>query len=302
METTVFAFLVHDSDVAVYWLYQNGTLADEFNSAPDYFDKNISDQVRQRVRGNSERLLPLCLPGTTIAGIEEVIHPKDGLPLMAEGIFNDLAMLLGIDDTRMSLGFTYFESEGEEILPDINEWEPVGEKAERKNPSPKTQHQPPAGPMPDMFPVAIGMLIQRWSGKHEEQMAAFQELQSSIGEKPMDLDRMLNQMRDACDRGARDYLKHSQLAGRPTIQELKAARDNGPEALAKLLAERTPTVLADIASIAVREGLEKFLAALLANGLDPNAKDHHGNTALATAEKLGAGSPIYLMLKSAAER
>src|SRR5262245_43711527 len=37
LHTAVVAFLVHDSDVAMYWLYRDGELADEFNSAPDYF-------------------------------------------------------------------------------------------------------------------------------------------------------------------------------------------------------------------------------------------------------------------------
>src|ERR1051325_3964302 len=74
LHTAVFAFLVHDSDVAMYWLYQNGALADEFNSAPDYFDEEVSEQVRARVRGNGDRLLPLCSAGTTHADIDAVIH------------------------------------------------------------------------------------------------------------------------------------------------------------------------------------------------------------------------------------
>src|SRR5215469_15567249 len=62
--TAVLAFLVHDSDIAIYWLCENGVLIDEFNSAPDYY-KKASDKVRLRVRGDADKLLPLCLPGTT---------------------------------------------------------------------------------------------------------------------------------------------------------------------------------------------------------------------------------------------
>jgi len=127
LETAVFAFLVHDNDVAMYWLYQNGLLADEYNSAPDYFE-DATEQTRARVRGNPDKLLPLCVAGTARADIEAVMHPADGLPLTAQEILADLAKLLGIDDTRIRLGFTYFDSEGEEILPDAGEYEPVGGK------------------------------------------------------------------------------------------------------------------------------------------------------------------------------
>src|SRR5271156_1010518 len=54
LDTAVFAFLVHDSSIAVYWLYQGGKITDEFNSAPDYFDKNIGDERRARLRGRSD--------------------------------------------------------------------------------------------------------------------------------------------------------------------------------------------------------------------------------------------------------
>src|SRR5580704_7213320 len=37
LKTEVFGFLVHDSDIAVYYLCQNGALVDEFDSCPDYF-------------------------------------------------------------------------------------------------------------------------------------------------------------------------------------------------------------------------------------------------------------------------
>ncbi|HEV3116128.1 MAG TPA: hypothetical protein VGY58_03695, partial [Gemmataceae bacterium] len=43
------AFLVHDSDVLCYWLFDDGRLLDEFNSCPDYFDDSVTgDAVRGR--------------------------------------------------------------------------------------------------------------------------------------------------------------------------------------------------------------------------------------------------------------
>src|SRR5262245_8979924 len=39
LRTACVAFLVHDSDIARYWLSDQGKLLDEYNSIPDYFDE-----------------------------------------------------------------------------------------------------------------------------------------------------------------------------------------------------------------------------------------------------------------------
>jgi hypothetical protein len=121
LKSDVIAFLVHDSDIASYWLYQFGNLLDEFNSAPDYFGGVVDTAARNRVRGNPERLLPLCVPGTTIDQIDCVIHPSEKITF-AEDYLTSLAPLLGIDDTRISLCFEYFENEGKDILDDASEF------------------------------------------------------------------------------------------------------------------------------------------------------------------------------------
>jgi hypothetical protein len=297
LDAAVLGFLVHDSSMAVYWLYQGGVITDEFNSAPDYFGEMVNDETRARVRGSADALLPLCVTGTTRAQIEAVIHPPDGRPIMSENILVDLAKLLGIDDSRIALGFNYFDEEGEEILPDASKLEPVGKgTARKKAQSPKPAGQP-AISIPDLFPVVIGMLTQCWSGKHEQMAQAFAERFPGRENKDM-----VKQLRTGFDRSARDLLKQSKLPGRPAFEELKAARDEGPEALAELLTTRTPAHLADIAMGAVNEGLERFISALLACGLDPNATDHHGNKILSAAEKHGKDSAIYRLLKSASDK
>ena len=40
---TGLASLVHDSDVYMYWLYENGRLLDTYNSLPGYFDSDADD-------------------------------------------------------------------------------------------------------------------------------------------------------------------------------------------------------------------------------------------------------------------
>ena len=304
LHTAVFGFLVHDSDIAAYWLYQDGMLADQFNSAPDYFDDDIDDETRDCLRGNPEVLLPLCLTGTTSAQIEAVIQAPDGPPVGAENLLPELARLLGMDDERIGLGFEYFNENGEELLPDASEFEPVGAKALRKKkPVPQPMGQP-AAPALDMsaisFYVAIGMLTKCWTGEAEKHAKLFAErFPDKLGKNDL-----AKELRKGFDRGARDFLKGLESPVYPAFEELKAARDKGPEALAKLLAERTPAHLGSIAAGAVGEegNLENFVSALLAAGLNPNATDHHGNTLLSLAERKGKDSLGYRLIKSALDQ
>ncbi|HTV41573.1 MAG TPA: hypothetical protein VMF08_13405 [Candidatus Sulfotelmatobacter sp.] len=298
LQTSVFAFLVHDSDIAAYWLYQNGNLTDEFNSAPDYFAK-VGEKAKSRVRGKAETLLPLCITGTSLAQVEEVIHPADGFAAFAEQIFDELAKLLGIDDGRMSLGFRYFDEEGEELLDDAPEFEPVGKGTNRKEGKPREESEAkPNQPSPiniDTFPVVIGMMTRCWTGEHEKMAEALND------RFPGQIVNVVDQMSEGADRVAQNFLKHSKVQDAPTFKELKAARDQGPEALAKLLIQRAPTQLGTIADGAIGTGLERFVAALLANGMDPNTPNQHGESLLTVAENCKK-TAIYNLLKSAIEK
>ena len=295
LKTDVIAFLVHDSDIAMYWLFRTGELIEEFNSAPDYFEEKEFGESEDGRGGDPDALLPLCVPGTTRAQLEQVLHPSDGYPLMAEEIVAELSTLLGIDDTRSNLGFEYFEQDGEEILPDIAEFKPIGKSTERKQSRVKDA-KAATGPLPDMYPVAITMLTHIWKPEYGQQ---FQTLSKMFGKfKEVD---MLKQMREGFDRGARDMLKQSKLPNLPTIEELKAARDQGPEAMAELIAKKTPAQMTQIGVSVAQAGIESFLAALFKHGLGPNAPDSRGITTLQIAERHGLNSSIYRLAKAAAE-
>ena len=200
--------------------------------------------------------------------------------------------MLGIDEARIALGFEYFDVEGEELLPDAAEFIPVGKAAQRKKAPSAQPVSQPAGPVFDMFSVVIALLTKCWSAEPEKQIGVI------LGNLPDPGKQICTEL----DRVARDWLKQSQLAGRPTFDELKAARDAGPQALADLLVERTPTQLGDIARSAVNEGMERFVGALLVAGLDPKVTDHHGQSLLSQAEKRGKDSAIYGLLKSALDK
>jgi hypothetical protein len=75
----VFAWVVHDSDIFFYTLYEDGKKRDEFDSNPDYFDP-VSSAKRARLRGKPEALVAYCLPGIGYSQVREVLQP----PLLSE--------------------------------------------------------------------------------------------------------------------------------------------------------------------------------------------------------------------------
>ena len=109
--TAVFDWSVYDSDVFRYSLYESGTLRDEFDSAPGYFE-DMDDERSEpgkvdpaRVQGDPQALLSHCIPGTTLAAVQEVLHPVEPaepgvdpatrLPGFPEAGFQQLAAMLG---------------------------------------------------------------------------------------------------------------------------------------------------------------------------------------------------------------
>jgi hypothetical protein len=75
---------LYDDDIAQYCLYENGVLVDEFDSAPDYWvgqpDEHgddiepVSAEGRQRLSGQPEKLLPYCLPETTLLATQSTLN------------------------------------------------------------------------------------------------------------------------------------------------------------------------------------------------------------------------------------
>lgn len=94
LNVAAIAFLVHDSDIACYWLYDGGKLLDEYNSCPHYFD-DFSDASGGLGPSDSKPdvLVRYCQPGTTTAQLEAILNQQ---VVFAEGIIEQLAALLGI--------------------------------------------------------------------------------------------------------------------------------------------------------------------------------------------------------------
>lgn len=111
METTVIAFLVHDSDIFCYWLYEFGQLKDEYNSAPGYWGEDVDEES---LAGNRSILVKYCRPGTAIAQLDEILAQwtqedlsQGRMPdfVFAEDRLRALAPLLGLSEHCANVDF-----------------------------------------------------------------------------------------------------------------------------------------------------------------------------------------------------
>lgn len=103
LKTAVFCFLVHDSDIFVYLLYDKGEFVDQFDSRPDYFGP-VTDEHRREWAGNFGRLVKFAARGTTAEKIRKVLAKPQ---VVEEERAAQFAALVGIDQSRARLGFKY---------------------------------------------------------------------------------------------------------------------------------------------------------------------------------------------------
>ena len=73
LKTTCVAFMVHDSDIACYWICENGKQLDQYNSCPDYFE-DVSPAEKRRLKGQADVFLRYCRQGVTRAQVEEALR------------------------------------------------------------------------------------------------------------------------------------------------------------------------------------------------------------------------------------
>jgi Ankyrin repeats (many copies) len=105
------AFLVHDSDVACYWLFDGGRLLDEYNSCPNYFDADATAEEPPRpAGGRPDVLLPYCRTGVRQDELAAILA---GEAVFAESVIEQLVDALGIDPGRALADYRHLgEREG----------------------------------------------------------------------------------------------------------------------------------------------------------------------------------------------
>ncbi len=96
LQVAVISFLVHDSDIACYWLYDNGELLDEYNSDPDYFGETDGPK---RPSGSQPNILArYCREGVKPLDLARILSEKNvRATTFAEHLIEQLAGKLGID-------------------------------------------------------------------------------------------------------------------------------------------------------------------------------------------------------------
>lgn len=137
LKTCCMAFMVHDSDIACYWLYDQGKLLDEYNSAPDYFDA-VSKADKKRLQGQPVVLHRFCKPGVTLDEVTKVLGSE---PTFADDIVMQLADLLGIQPERALADYRDDEDEsfeGDDTDDDDSEEEDVDKPRTLRFPQPDT--------------------------------------------------------------------------------------------------------------------------------------------------------------------
>src|SRR5262249_54774873 len=111
LATEVFAFLLHDSDVFIYLLYQNGRLIDQFNSNPDYFGP-VTAAERRKWAGHFEKLTRFARAKTSADAIARTLAKKH---VFHEEMVGNFAQLMGIDQERACAGFRHRAESGSSL-------------------------------------------------------------------------------------------------------------------------------------------------------------------------------------------
>lgn len=111
LKSVVFAFLVHDSDIFMYFLCDHARLVDQFNSRPDYFGE-ISPKEKTKWQGHPEIVCQYGRGGAKPRSISKILR-KDYV--LEEEKAEAFARLLGIEGERTRVGFEHLASQENKI-------------------------------------------------------------------------------------------------------------------------------------------------------------------------------------------
>ena len=110
LQCPALAVLNHDDDVLLYWLYENGHLADQYDSTPGYFSDDEEEDVLPS-GGDAHRLCRAFNAMDQVAEVEDVLRTpsfsEDEHYLFAIDRHSDLVEALGVPLFSAGLGYTY---------------------------------------------------------------------------------------------------------------------------------------------------------------------------------------------------
>jgi hypothetical protein len=103
LKTAVIAMMVHDSDIFVYLIYENGKLIDQFDSKPDYFGP-VSGAQKKEWRGDFAKLIPYAKKKASTQDFNRIAEKEI---VFEEERAGEFSQLLGIDPSRARTGFRH---------------------------------------------------------------------------------------------------------------------------------------------------------------------------------------------------
>jgi hypothetical protein len=127
LNAAVFAFIVSDSTLLVYYLFDNGDLLDEYHSDPIETSEHAQADQKLRFTGRPEILLPYCVPGTDRHEIETPLLRGQSRKAQsrvdtgfaaspsAEERLHPLVIALKMDEQRTKMGFVDFDRQWSNI-------------------------------------------------------------------------------------------------------------------------------------------------------------------------------------------
>ena len=152
LETVVFAFIVNDSEMFLYYLFDNGDLLDEYNSTPPPTNEAADADQKIRFAGRSEILINYCVPGTSRGDLEVILKRGESLAeggfassVYAEERLHPLASALQMDDLRTTLSYGDFDQQ-QASIPQGRAFEKIDGKKSRRPTS--VRRIPPQIPRP----------------------------------------------------------------------------------------------------------------------------------------------------------
>ncbi len=110
LSCAVLAVLNHDDDILWYQLFQNGELADEYDSSPDYFEPSAEPSAP--LGGDAQKLCS-AFGASAVAEVESILHKSSydaGGYTFAVDRHADLVLALGIPSFGVGSGFTYISA------------------------------------------------------------------------------------------------------------------------------------------------------------------------------------------------
>jgi hypothetical protein len=290
LQTASVAFMVHDSDIARYWLSDQGQLRDEYSSVPDYFE-DVSAAEKRRLRGRADVFLRYCRPGATAQQIEAVLRDE---VVFAEDTVRKLAEFLGIDPDRAIEDFNHPEGGGGGV---------------KLRPFPGDDDDPEdCGVAPSSASGAAGMMQ-----KMQEQLASMFAAPRDQGSSPAsnalveaaaagnmaEIDRLASAGTDVNAPGllALDAPSTSGLlakigrAPKMSLPPLMAAASKGQTAAVQRLLElgavtEAHPLYGSALHVAAQAGAPETVRVLLASGIPANVKNQQGLTPRALIEAL----------------